>query len=408
MTPFNKFLAEQKNTHMNHLEDMILLGGVSGARESINYLQALRNMLAGHTGNHIKTTLKWDGAPAIICGIDPTDGKFFVAKKSVFNKNPKVYKTPADVEADTSGDLATKLKLALLHFAKLGIEGVIQGDLLYTAADIKHETIDGEEYITFQPNTIVYAVPAKSTLAKTISASKIGVVWHTTYEGKTFESMSASFGKDISTKLNKLSSVWHQDATFKDVSGTATLTKDETAKLTNLLSQAGTVFRNIPPSTISDIANDEELRIRVMTYNNSKVRAGELITNPSAHTTGLMHYISDYYQKEMDAKKTEKGKAVWKAKQAEVLKYFARHSHKDITGIFVLMNLLTEAKDMIIKKMDSASSTRLFLRTKDGFRVTAPEGYVAIDHMGSAVKLVDRMGFSAANFSTDVIKGWER
>jgi hypothetical protein len=187
MTSFARFLTEQKNTHMNHLEDMILLGGVSGARESINYLQALRNMLAGHTGNHIKTTLKWDGAPAIICGIDPTDGKFFVAKKSVFNKNPKVYKTPADVEADTSGDLATKLKLALLHFAKLGIEGVIQGDLLYTAADIKHESIDGEEYITFQPNTIVYAVPANSTLAKTITASKIGVVWHTTYECSTFD-----------------------------------------------------------------------------------------------------------------------------------------------------------------------------------------------------------------------------
>ncbi len=137
MISFNKYLVEAKNTHMEHLEDNVLNGGVDGARQSINFLQSLRDMLAGNSNTKINTSVKWDGAPAVFAGIDPRDGKFFVAKKGIFNKNPKVYKTPAEVRADTSGDLAEKLLICLKYLPELNIKGVIQGDLMFTESDLK-------------------------------------------------------------------------------------------------------------------------------------------------------------------------------------------------------------------------------------------------------------------------------
>lgn len=404
---FKRYLEEQKNTHMEHTEDLVLNAGVQGARMAINYFQGVRDMLAGHSKRAMNITVKWDGAPAVFAGIDPSDGKFFVAKKGIFNKNPKVYKTPGDVDADTSGDLATKLKMALNHFKDLGIKGVVQGDLLYTDDTIERLEIDGVKYISFQPNTIVYTVPADSKLAKQILRSKIGVVWHTTYTGDSFETMKASFGKGISSKLKKTGNVWHTDAMFRDVSGAATFTAADTKNLTAILSRAGSLFRTIPAAALNDISSNDEFLIRVKAYNNSKVRAGETISNPAAHVTGLMNYIHAYYQKEADKKKTPAGKQSSINKQKNMLRYFTNHSKQDIVNIFVLMNMLIEAKHYIINKLNRVKTLGTFLRTTDGFRVTSPEGYVAIDRVGNAVKLVDRLEFSMANFSPDVIKGFD-
>jgi hypothetical protein len=200
-------------------------------------------MLAGNARSSINMTVKWDGAPAIFAGIDPSDGKFFVAKKSVFNINPKLYKTAKEIDDDLKGALVEKFKVALAEFSKLGIKSVIQGDLMFTN-DVETQTIDGTKFYTFQPNTIVYAVPVDSDIGKTIAKAKVGIVWHTTYSGSTLESMTASFGVDISG-LTKSSSIWMDDATYKDASGTATFNVKETEVVTGLLSQTGQVFQKI-------------------------------------------------------------------------------------------------------------------------------------------------------------------
>ena len=184
------FIQEQagKNLHMEHIEDEIINHGVPGGRAAINFLRSLRDMLAGASRSSVNMTVKWDGAPAIFAGIDPSDGKFFVAKKSVFNVNPKLYKTNKEIDDDLSGQLNAKFKVALKEFSKLNIKGVLQGDLMFTN-DLGKTKIDGVSYITFQPNTIVYAVPSDSDFAKVINKAKIGVVWHTTYTGKDLPSM---------------------------------------------------------------------------------------------------------------------------------------------------------------------------------------------------------------------------
>lgn len=409
MRTFREHLYEDKNLHMEHGEDLVLNAGVQGTRAVINSLRAVRDMLAGHSTKKVDVTVKWDGAPAIFAGQDPRDGKFFIAKKGIFNKNPKLYKTNAEIDADTSGDLADKLKACLKYLPELGIKGVVQGDLLYTREDIKDAKIDDVDYITFHPNTIVYAIPKTTDLAKKILSSKIGLAWHTVYEGDSLESMKAVFGKDIVGSFSATRNVWSTSVDYQDVSGKATMTAAETAEVTSLLSQAGKLFYKLDAKILNSISDDEELLMRIKTYNNMKVRAQQRITNVSAHVAGLIEYMQGIYSKEEQEKKTEKGKTAVQEKAKKVLSFFNPKSKKQLENIFTMMNLLVDAKQLIINKLNEVKKLDTFLLTKNGYKVTGVEGYVAIDKLsGNAVKLVDRMTFSYANFSPEVIKGWER
>jgi len=410
MLKYKDYLTEEKNVHMEHIDDLVFNEGVAGLRKAINFLKDLRDMLAGSSKSKVTATVKWDGAPAIFAGVDPTDGKFFVAKKGVFNKNPKIYKTNADIDSELTGELNDKFKIALKEFSKLGIKsGVYQGDLMFTQNDLKKVTIDEEDYITFHPNTIVYAVPFSSEMGRTIRSAKIGVVWHTTYTGASFDSMRASFGTPIVPKMSKSKNVWMDDANYKDYSGVATFTAAETTQVNDILSRAGKLFQQIDSAAINYISNDPDLLMHVKTFNNTKVRAGKLITNTHTHVQELFHYISDKYQKEIDSKKTDKSKAVWEEKKKVVMKFFVVHPMAEIAKIFDLMNLIVEAKALIISKMNDAGHIKTFLKTTNGFKVTGVEGFVAIDHLtGGAVKIVDRMEFSKSNFSAEIIKGWQK
>jgi hypothetical protein len=238
----------------------------------------------------------------------------------------------------------------------------------------------------------------------------MGIVWHTTYTGKSFETMKASFGKNIKGKLTPSRNVWFDDATYRDVTGTATMTSEETAHVTSVLARAGKLFQTIQPAVLNAISEDEELLIMIKTYNNSKIRAGEvLIDNPDSHTTGLVDFISSKFAKEVQSKKTEKGQSAVKERQQRVMKFFVSHPKSEINKVFELMKLIIEAKLVIVSKMNKAAGIGTFLKTETGFLATSQEGYVAIDHTGkNAVKIVDRLEFSRANFSPDILKGWQR
>ena len=412
MIDFKSYLAEAvgtgKNTHMTHLDDAVIYGGVEGARQAINALRSLRDMLAGNATSAVDVTVKWDGAPAVFVGIDPTDGKFFVAKKGIFNKNPKVYKTNAEVDADTSGDLAIKLKVCLAELPKLGIKGVFQGDLMFTKSDLKTETIDGEKYITFQPNTIVYAVPVNSKSAAELKRAKMGIVFHTRYSGSSFETMTASYNVSLKD-FKSTPSVWVQDAQLRDVSGTATLTAADTTEVTQALSKAGKIFQKIAGSTLREISGNPDLARTIETYNNTFVRANTAIGDTTKHANGLIAYIKAKYQKEIDARKTDSGKKAQRDKMAEFMKFFSPQNKANLILMFELQKALIEAKLIIISKLNKLNSLSTFARTANGFKTTGVEGYVAIDHLsGGALKLVDRLEFSYLNFSPDIIKGWQK
>jgi len=413
MMPFSQLTEDKggKNLHLEHLEDEILNYGVDGGRAALNFLRSLRDMLAGASRSSVNMTVKWDGAPAIFCGIEPETGDFFVAKKSVFNVNPKLYKTNAEIDADLSGALNSKFKVALAEFSKLGIKDVLQGDLMFTD-DVESDTIDGTKYYTFQPNTIVYAVPTDSALGKTINKAKVGIVWHTTYTGAALQDMKASFGANISS-LNKPATVWMDDATYKDVAGKATFTTTEAEKVSALLSSVGKTFQKINANglrkflTVQNGMTGAVAGASLKTYNNSKVRAGEIIKNPAAHARGYEKWVEMSIQKQIDKAKSDKGKKKYTDMQKEYMREVRKHTG-NLIQIITFQNLLVESKMQIVKKLNSVKGlTDTFVKTKNGFKVTNPEGYVAIDRVsGGAVKLVDRMEFSYNNFTA--IKAWDK
>ena len=405
MFAFASFLTEQKNLHMEHLEDEVLNHGVAGTRGAINFLQGLRDMLAGNADASVNVTVKWDGAPAVFAGYNPENDRFFVGTKGVFAKNAKINYNEADITTNHSGGLASKLKVAFNELSKVNIKGVLQGDMMYTADDLQTETIDNESYITFQPNTIVYAIPVKSRLAAKILSSNMGIVWHTTYSGDTMEDMTASFGVS-SGAFRESSSVWQADASFEDQSGSATMTKKETGDVTAILKKAGSLFQKLNSNVLGMIANDDQTSELVKAYTNKMVRAGEPIKDVKRHTAGLIAFVYDKLKADIDKVKREDTK---KNKKDVMARYvgFLRKNSSQIVKIFAMQNLLIEAKLIIIRQLEKVKGIKTLMRTSTGYRGTAPEGFVAIDTLkGGAVKLVDRMEFSMQNFNA--AKNWDK
>jgi hypothetical protein len=408
---FTEYLTESKNPganlHLEHLEDNVLNRGVIGTRESINFLQSLRDMLAGNAQSKVNVTTKWDGAPAVICGINPENGKFFVGTKSVFNVDGKLNYTNDDIDKNhPNPGLNDKLKVALAFLPKLGIKGILQGDLLFTKGDIKTQRIDGTSYITFQPNTITYAVPTDTVMARKMLDAQLGIVFHTSYSGRKIEDLRASFNIDIGN-LTHTKDVWFRDASFVDASGSATFTEDETKKITGILSNAGRVFQTVSPMVLNRIATNETFKTYIKTYNNSKVREGQTITNTQQHTQGLIRWLEEKLNKSVLEAKKEDTKKKRIAEKNEIMRFF-RGNSAQLKNIFDLMNLINDAKILIVRKLETIkSSVDTFVKTDNGFRATGAEGFVAVDRLtGGALKLVDRMEFSQTNFNA--AKNWSK
>lgn len=411
MLSFREVLVEDKsgkNVHLNHLEDSPFIDGINGTRDSIYFLQSLRDMLSSKTPKRpVTITTKWDGAPAIIAGINPENGKFFVGTKGVFAQNAKLNYTDADIDKNHPGEgLNVKLKYALRYLKPLGFkpDRILQGDMMFTAPDLSTKTLGGEKCITFQPNTIMYAVPLDSHLGQQIKNAKMGIIWHTEYKGDTIADMKAYFNPHIGG-LHQSKDVWHRDATFTDASGAATFTESETEEITAILSEVGTLFRSLSAPVINKLATNSELTIPLQTFNNSKVRQGEPINNTAKHTAEFIAWIEDKYNAEIAKLKKPEAKKNRETIKNHVVSFF-RTNKNQIKIALDLHNLLAKAKGMIVAKLNNVRDIGTFLQTPNGFEVTAPEGFVAISHEGNATKLVDRLTFSHANFTAT--KNWTK
>ena len=402
MQGFKQVLLEDRNTHLEHLEDEIINNGSSGAKTSIEFLKSIKKMLQGGKGGS-NVSVKWDGAPAIFCGINPENGRFFVGTKSIFNATPKINYTVSDISRNHGGALADKLAVALKYLPKLGIKGVIQGDLLFTSSDKKMANVNGERSIVFTPNTITYAVPvASSSMYNRIRSASIGIIFHTSYSGKTIKTMRASFGASVSG-LRQNKNVFFDNANYKQ-SKDPGFNKGEEKQFDSVIAMAqGSVYKG--GAFIDLIKKDKgplSLGVQLKTFFNTYIRAGSKITNTSALANNFEVYFIGKLKKEIDGKKTDKSKQKYK----EILEVGMKILRPNRQGLyFAIASYITlqTAKKMLLSKLNGIQSIGSFMRTKDGYKVTSPEGYVAINK-GSAVKLVDRLVFSQANFN--VAKDW--
>jgi len=395
-------LTEGKNTHLEHLEDLIFNAGYAGAVEALNFIESLRHMLAEGTGTTSKLTVKWDGSPAIICGIDPADSKFFVGTKSVFAKGtPKLCKSNRDIEKFYSDkpELAEKLAISLKYLPKLGIGGIVQGDLMFTPGDVHTVSVNDEDCYVFTPNTITYAVPVNSHLGQRIAGAQLGIIFHTTYTGDSIDTMSAQFGVNISGfQHNK--NVWFDDATYKDYTGVASLTPSENAKIKKYLGATQKTIDKIGQQRFDIILQDKEFAKMVKPFINKMVRAGSHAVEP---TKFLKDFIAHYNAEMMKDIETLSGGPSGRAAQGRLAKIKAKEqwiadNSNNLIGILATYKRVIELKHMLLHKLSQVEGIGTFQKTSDGYRVTAPEGFVAIGHDGGAVKLVDRLAFSRINF----------
>jgi len=403
MFSFKGFTTKEKNTHLEHVEDDIINRGSKGGQNAINFLKSIRNMLAGSSGKKVNMTVKWDGAPAIICGVNPENGKFFVGTKSVFNVNPKINYTTSDISKNHGGELGNKLKIALRELAKLNITGILQGDFLFSKSDLKSASIDGENMITFTPNTITYAVPNNSSIGKRIKRARMGIVFHTSYSGKKMKDLRAGFGT-VSGKSG-ISSVFLADAAYRDVSGSAKLTKSELSSFNAKLRMAEGSLSKAGPM-LDTMAKTDPLSVgfRLKTFFNYYIRNTQ---GNMAKVRTLVDMFRDYYENtvttEINARKTDSGKQKYKDILETNLKFIDKNKQA-LTMAIASHVTLQNAKNFLVGKLSEIQSIGHFLRTSTGYKVTAPEGFVAVDRGAGAVKLVDRLEFSRANFTAD--KDW--
>ena len=405
MFSFKGFFTQEKNTHLEHLEDDIINRGSQGGVNAINFLNSVRNMLAGNIGGKLNMSVKWDGAPAVFCGTNPENGKFFVGTKSVFNKTPKINYTPTDIRRNHGGELANKLQVCLRELPKLGLDGIYQGDLLFTRGDLKAVAIDGEKMITFTPNTITYAVPAGSDIARRIARAKLGIVFHTKYSGKTMSSLTAGFG---SIKGQGPTSVFLASAAFTDTSGSATFNKSELSRFDALIRMAQGSLNKAKPilDEMSKSSMSDQLSVgyRLKTYFNSYIRNSKQgMDKVAVMQKGFRDYYESFINAEIDSRKTDKGKEKFIQQKKVGLQFIDRNKTALYFAIASHISL-GNAKNFLIQKLNQVQSIGHFLRTPTGYKVTAPEGFVAVDRVAGAIKLVDRLEFSRANFT--IAKDW--
>jgi hypothetical protein len=391
-------LTEFKRTHLEHIEDIIITDGYVGGQAVVEYFRGLLLTLKGTSSEAMSVSVKWDGAPAVVCGTNPDNGRFFVGTKSVFSKTPKINYTKKDIATNHGTDeLGQKLLKCLVHLKKLNIPGVVQGDLLYTDEGITRKNIDGKPHLTFTPNTITYAVPEDGDLAKQIDRAKLGIIFHTTYAGDSLATMNAQGGADVSS-FAQSPDVFFDNASYKDVSGSAKFTADESQQFYNSIDKLETLLNSVPRDLSSVLGQNTDFVPMFQMYINAMVKQGELPSNVNQFLLGFKKFYTDRMQQQMSGLKAQKALQLRQDKMKQ-MPVFLNRAKKPLQAMLTFYKAVQQMKGFVLKKMNQAMAIGSFSQTDNGLQVTEPEGFVAVDKSGNAVKLVDRLGFSRRNLT---------
>lgn len=382
LTENKKLLFE--SAHITHLEDNVF-DGEDGINRAIQFVGPIFDTLDG-TGNNI--SMKWDGSPAVIFGTDPSNGKFFVSTKSIFNKVPLVAYSEKDIDKIfISEGLGVKLKEVFKYLKKTNPSGIYQGDILFTK-NKKKETIDGKQYITFTPNTITYAIPIDSDLAKDVMRAKVGIVVHTRYKGE-IGNLKQSFDV-IESEFTKTPDVWLKDASIKDVSN-INLDKSESEQIKAILG-----IINDKKGNIEKISS--KVRELLKFYKNYRIKSNVGILPAEKGIEDFISFIEEKYKNDINNIKDEKGKTRLNNEKDRIIKYVNENSDNIIMTLKIY-NWFVRIKMIVLRKLNQIESIGTFIKQGNGYKVTTPEGFVVIANNGGVTKLVDRLEFSRLNFT---------
>ena len=390
--------------HLEHLEDEMLNYGVEGCKAAVGFLQELRRMLGCDNSTGFMQT-KWDGAPAVVCGIDPNVGLFFVGTKSVFAQQPKICYREFDIDKyyPDGGELPKKLKFCLKYFKDLDIKGIVQGDLVFTPGDVTTETIHGEKLHTFRPNTITYAIPTDHEVGKKVAAAQVGVVFHTHYTGQDFLSMQAVAGAKVSsskdvfaidndTPMHKVGLNHQEEVKFDG----------HVKTIESMCGACGYFLDELVSNTGK--TGDEKWHVAsyLKPFFNAEIKAARNINNADTAFENLYNFYYDKTTAMLDKIKTASTKAQ-KSKLVHNSQNYLRDNQGKFKSMLGLYKELQTVKQMVIDKLDHLETFKTFAQTDKGYKITGPEGYV-LHRNGDMIKFVNRLEFSYINFT--LAKQW--
>ena len=391
-------LNEFKRTHLQHIEDIILTDGHSGGEAVVNYFQGILQTLQGSADQPINVSIKWDGAPAVVCGINPENGQWFVGTKGVFGKTPKLNYTKEDISRNHgTDDLGQKLLKCLVHLKKLNITGIVQGDFMFDRDTLTRQSTLGENYITFKPNTITYAVPEKSDLGRQMAAAQVGIIFHTTYTGDTIANLKAQYGADVES-FTRTPDVWFDNATYKNVSGTANFTQEEQQQFTAGIEQLKSLLSKVPTNLSAMLGVNKDFLPFFMLFINDQIRQGRIPTDTNQYLKDFAEFYQGRMQQQAAGLKAQKALQLRQQKMKD-MPQFLKQMQKPLAAMMAFYKEVIALKNLTLAKLNKATAIGTFAQTNSGLEVTDPEGFVAVGQAGDAVKLVDRLGFSRKNLT---------
>ena len=396
-------------THLSHSEQLVMWGPKS-LKTMYNALNSTYKALKSNTSpEDIDVKLKIDGSPSSIAATN-FNGEKFVATKGFFNKDRKSAHTPEECNQlwGAIPDLCNKMKGLLAHLDEINIpEGEIwQGDFLFSKEDLSSQNIDGTSYVTFQPNTIIYAVPDSDPIAKLITQADLGIAWHTTYKGPDFDNLKIGFNASVN-RLGHPISVFMMDAVLPSLAGIGTLTSEETERAeTTLADLKSNIEFLLGDASYNTIVSHSAIIELVEKFDNSRIRSEVGLSDPKGFVEEFKAFVMAEAEKKAAALKKEASKAAKIEKGREICD-FIETNRGTFEKIYEVKNQVVELKEFFIKKLNKLGSFKTFVRHIDkGFLPCGQEGYAVSDIDGNIQKFVSRIEFSHNNFSKEIVKGW--
>ena len=410
---YREAFVKRANTHQTHFEDLVLLGpdGIAEVKDKIE------KFLATSAGQDVgmNTTTKIDGAPAVICysKFPGYPDNSICLKSFVANANNVI--STEDEIMSKYGDrpsMAEKL-VYCLQLAKLIPEGEAwQGDCLFSPDDKKVEEIRGKEYITFQPNKIVYAFSEDNPGYEDVKNAEFGIAFHTVYKDDGNGGKTQSFRPEIDKVL------WPNWAYIMSPALNVNKDKFDIDRIKALYQSfvKGADELCADPA-YKDLINNEIFMGYWNTFENASLAdKKETQLNCETVINDLKEYIAEKQTKEFQKKfttmKTAKGKMgaidKWAGDVAEI-KEIINYSRETIIHLVEVLNAAAEIKMMMwegFKTSNHDYSTFYKSRTR-GVIDANMEGVAMSDAEGNIVKIVDRSEFSSANRDPDIMAGWE-
>ncbi len=349
----------KKVDHIPHLED--LLFEMTPYEVSCIVQQMMTDFDSGEG-----YSIKYDGSPSLIMGEDPSDGKFFLATKSLFNRTPIYYKSFREIQEITKRPLREALTEVWETYHNMFFPYILQGDLMWTKGTLR-PLGDGTGGM-FKLNTLTYII--RKHRFPGVMESNVGMAWHTAYVGGSLSSLNADFTVDAQQVAPK---------SDKAVAVETRISADRRS-------------RHVNPPVLGGY--ELERHDHGIALAKKYFSTGSLFNDSSDVVSGLLSFVCNHYDAEEEDRKSFNGKMRVRAFREDVIDW-VQYNAPALARLYRDYKSLVFLKEQMLPHLNKGCPLEPYLGNLL-LSKTEQEGFV-YKHEKGLVKLVDRSVFTNAN-----------